>query len=343
MPQLDGTKGTTRRMIWSDLDKWQWENLPQTPGLRTAEFRAAIKTPQRISARAHFGPTGLTGTLTIPATVKAEDAVLVTQSGRIGVDLRSDGEFVARSQNVLEADQYVQAGLLSDAQSRRSRVLAGLLERSEPGPDLNPTLYFWTSPWEAGLRFAEGSHELGSALVMVPVHLERPPAGTFVSLSAPWLIYRETSGPDGFRPSGFYDFRHRAWSARATLSTAWLRFQLPRRLLPVRPTYGRIAVRVTGPVGKLELAVLRDGNVIPLKTWTDPVGTVTLELHESDLPFPEADGGIVLRVTGGDPDRPELTNADPEGTGSVSYWQIESLTLDLQAQILASDTGPSSP
>lgn len=342
MPHLDGTTGTTRRMIWSDLNQWQWDNLPQVPGLRTAEFRAMLETPRRIAARGKFGPAGVTGLLTLPAAMKAEDAVLVTHSGRIGVDLGPDGGFEARPQNVLETDQQLSAALLSDVQSRRSRVLADVVGRLQPGPDFVPTMYFWTSPWATGFRFPENSRELGSALVMVPLQLERPPTGTLVSLPAPWLFYRETSGPDGFRPTGFYDFRHRAWSPRSTPSTAWLRFQFPRVLLPVRPSSGQMTVRVTGPVGKLELAMLRDGKEAPLKTWIDPVGTVTLKLSESDLPVLDADGGFVLRVSGGDPDRPELTNPDSNGAG-LSYWQIESLTLDLEARILDREPGPSSP
>lgn len=41
----------------------------------------------------------------------------------------------------------------------------------------------------------------------------------------------------------------------------------------------------------------------------------------------------MLRVSGGDPDRPELTNPDPDGTGKVSYWQIDSLDVQLEAVV----------
>jgi len=279
----------------------------------------------------------------MPDAWQPEDSVLVTRHGRIGVNLQANGVFKARSQDVLSSDQYLQGGLLSDDQTRRSQILAQRLEGTNGEQDLAPILYFWTPPWDCGFHFTATTRQLGAALVAAPVQLDRPPAGTSVSLPSPWLPYRETSGLDGFRPTGFYDYRRGQWSERATPSTAWLRFEIPRVLRPLQLTSGRITVRVTGPVGKLELAALRDDDVTPLKTWLDPVGTLSLDLQQEQLPLPDPQGGIVLRVTGGDPDRPELTNPDPEGTGNVSYWKIESLALDLQGLVLEREIRPESP
>ncbi|MEW4527422.1 hypothetical protein [Maioricimonas sp. JC845] len=333
-PELEGTGGTIRRMIWSDLDQWQWENLPAAPALQTARLQVALEQSGRLAARAGFGPDGLTGRLETPEAVVPEDAVLVTSGGRIGVNLLGENRFEIPSTAVLETDQFLQDGLLSDEQVRRGHVLNDILDRGRRSSlALDPVLYFWSKPWETGLQFGSEGNRVGAALVAVPLELQRPPAGTHVSLPSPLLVYRERIGPDGHLPTGLYDYRSGEWTAKSAPAIAWLRVDVPEELLPVSAESGRIIVRVSGPVGRLELAVARDTEPVPLKTWIDPVGTVALDLDASDLSGLAATGSLMLRVSGGDPDRPELTNPDPDGTGKVSYWQIDSLDVQLEAVV----------
>ncbi|WP_145368353.1 hypothetical protein [Maioricimonas rarisocia] len=334
-PDLSGTAGTIRRMIWTDLDRWQWENLPAPPALQTARLQAFVQTGERLTARAEFGPEGISGHFQMPGSTVPEDAVLVTSSGRIGVNLLGESRFEARSDAVLESEQYLQAGLLSDEQVRRSRLLKQILDqRRRASRTLDPTVYFWSQPWETGLQFRSQSQQVGAALVAVPLELRRPPAGTVVSLPSPLLTYREAIGPEGQLPTGLYDYRSGAWTRKSTPATAWLRVQVPQVLLPVAVETARITIRMSGPVGRLDLAVGRDAASAPLKTWIDPVGTVSLELDASDLNDLDENGGLLLRVAAGDPERPELTQPDPDGTGKISYWRIDSFDVQLQALVL---------
>ena len=86
-------------------------------------------------------------------------------------------------------------------------------------------------------------------------------------------------------------------------------------------------MQVTGPVGKLEIAGLRGKEAVPMKTWMDPVGTLSYEIDDSAL-LHVTDGGLLLRISGGDPARPGLT----QSIGKANYWQIESLHVDLQGK-----------
>ncbi|MGE3798718.1 MAG: hypothetical protein AB7G88_12870 [Thermomicrobiales bacterium] len=345
VPELAGTEGTVRRLIWTDLERWEWEGLPQAPGLRVAEFHTTLQTPQRVSARAEFSPAGLSGTLTTPENLVPQDAVLVTEFGRIGVHLDSGGAFTAASDDVLGSDEYLAAGLMSDEQARRSSILAELLQQREFGRVSEPTLYFWTAPWEAGFRFDEDSQHSGSALVAVPLDLVRPEVGTQVSLPSPLLPYRAAIGPDGHLPAGLYDNRDLAWLAKSSPATGWIRCEIPRVLLPVEIESARIVARVTGPVAKLELSVSRDDQIVPLQTWIDPVGTLTLEIDGAELPAVDGEGAVYLRVAGGDPDRPELYEPDPE-SGKLNYWSIDALTMEMNVVVAeqepssASDSAP---
>ncbi len=335
MPDMTGLEGTTRRMVWSDLDKWQWENLPESAGLINATFQQSTTTPERLEAHATFGPQGLTGRLHAPAAHEPTDAMLATRDGRIGVELRDDGTFVARSNAVFTSEQFLGADLLSDEQHRRQRVLVQLLDdpQRRDFPE-EPQLMFWSKPWNLGFQFAQNRPLLGSALVAVPLKFERPPTGTEVSLVAPLLPYREVLGPGDIGTIGLWDYRKLEWQQKSAPTMTWLKFQIPEVLLPVAVQRGRVVIRVAGPVVRLEIAGLRPNrqDIVPIKTWTDPVGTLSLELTDSELLNLSADGGLMLRVAGGDPSRVESLSSTPDLDAKVSYWRIESLALELHVK-----------
>jgi hypothetical protein len=85
MPEMVGAGGTTHRLVWSEVDEWQWENLEQPPGLHAATFASAARFDDRVTATATFDANGLSGRLTLPAGKTASDALLVTALGRMGV------------------------------------------------------------------------------------------------------------------------------------------------------------------------------------------------------------------------------------------------------------------
>lgn len=335
MPEMSGTQGKTRRMVWTDLDEWHWENLPEAAGLMTATVQQSSMMSERLEARATFDSQGLSGRLQATSALDPTDAVLVTRSGRMGVDLREDGTFVAKTADVFSAEQFLGADLLSDEQHRRQRVLVQLLNdpqrRDYP---TEPQLLFWSKPWHRGMQFASNRQTLGSALVAVPLKLERPPTGTVVSLAAPLLSYREVIGPDDVGLSGLWDHRRREWQEKSFPTMTWLRFQIPPVLLPVEVQRGRLVVRVAGPVVQLGIAGhrLRQNDVVPIETWNDPVGTLSVELTNPEMLQLSSDGGLILRVAAGDPKLLEQTTKPSDPGEKVSYWRIESLALELHVK-----------
>ncbi len=335
MPEMTGLKGTTRRMIWTDLGTWHWENLPGSAGLRSAMFRQSGPTADRIEARATFGPAGVIGRLHGGAGHSPSDVVLATRDGRIGVEVQDDRTFVANADSVFTLEQFLSAGLLTDEQNRRRQTLQHLLtnpqRREYPA---SAHLFYWSDPWDLGFRFGDRPKSFGAALVAVPVQWERPPVGTEVAVAAPLLPYRPTIGPDGTVPPALWDFKQHLWQEKSVPSSTWLRFQVPSVLLPLQAERAHLKIQVTGPVGKLEIAVPRSTDIVSLKTWIDPVGTLTLDIADTDLLNVSADGGLLLRVSGGDPDRPELTNADLQHGEKRNYWQIESLLMDLRGKTM---------
>jgi hypothetical protein len=333
IPELAGTEGQTRRMIWTDANEWRWENLSKSAGLRRAWMRESRIAPERVAAKGVFGPDGLSGTLTIGDEHVPTDPIVVTRNGRIGVQLGADHSFVVANDDVFADEQFVAADLLSDEQNRRRQILQEILTNPKRlDYPRTPMMIFWTSPWDLGFQFEEGMREFGSALVTVPLELVRPADGTEVGLSPPFLPFRAVHGPDDIAPSGMYNYRDRIWTKKADPSTSWFRFQIPEVLLPVEFVSGRVALQVSGPIGKVEVAGVRGDKAVPLQTWVDPVGKITFDLTDRELLPISEDGGLLLRVSGGDPDRPELTRPDGDRVGRANYWQIESLKIDLRVR-----------
>src|SRR5207249_1902971 len=101
---------------------WDWEHLQLETPQRTARFQQSLTPSSRLEARGTFGPAGLTGRLSAGDPARLSEVVLATRDGRIGVDLRPDGTFVAAADRVFSVDQFVESGFVGDEQDRRRRT-----------------------------------------------------------------------------------------------------------------------------------------------------------------------------------------------------------------------------
>ena len=350
MPDMTGLEHSARRMVSTDLGVWHWENLAQPAGLRASEFTRAETVVDRIEAHATFDANGLVGTYS-GHLAAGTDALIATRSGRLAVTFDGPGKFVARANDVFERDQYLSADFVSDEQDRRRRTFEKLLanpKRTEY--PVNPQLMFWSDQWDHGFEFGDGLKRQGSTLVAVPLNIERPVNGTKFVIPSPLLTYRNRIQPDGQPSSTMWNYGRKQWHERSTPGTAWLRFQIPRELLPLTANQARIDLKVTGPIGRVEFTGLNHGKMKSLQTIIDPVGAISIDVNDTDALSIDDDGGVSLGVTAGDPTRPELTHSSgkPSATANgqtvgnsnrdskVNYWRIESLTM----QLWVTTTGP---
>jgi hypothetical protein len=345
IPDMAGLEGSTKRMVWSDLDMWNWEHLALGVGERLGKFFQSEALPERFEARATFGPDGLSGRVSIPGMTAPGDALIATRLGRVGVAFQSDGGFRAAAGSVFGEGQYLAAGLLSDEQDRRRRTYSQVLPElfSEDSSD-HPLLFLWAGRRSSGFQFGEGRRLRGASLMAIPLLLDRPPANTQVRIAAPFLPFRNARQPDGSPPTPMWDSRRQEWVERSKPVSAWLRFQLPVELLPVELTRARLVVSVAGPVGRFEVSALRRRNdrpagegrdeVVSVKTWHAPVGTLSpAEIFDSDLLQLDDDGGLRLGLAAGDPASPEATASQTRDGSKISFWRIEHLSLELVGTI----------
>lgn len=347
-PDMAGLEGTTRRLVWTDLDCYHWQNLSLTPGLRTVAFQSAGRAEQPVEAVARFDADGIQGRLMLPKGLDPADALIATSRGRIGVELKADGAFAAPAESVLEAGEYLSARVLSDEQQRRSRVLAQML-----GPESGavhtsePILLVWTKPWDVGMSVAQAKDSLGSALVSMPIYWQRPPVGSQITIPSPFLTFREVEGPDKLTPSGLYDYRKARWSERSGPAAGWLGFTIPGELLPLTVKSATMTFKVLGPIGRLEISTIENLRCKSLKVWDAPVGTLTVQITDPHALKLDSRGRLLLRIEAGDRPQnssPGQADANPKPKIGVadplSYWQFEDVSLQLTAEVSAPTTAP---
>ncbi|HEY3969657.1 MAG TPA: hypothetical protein VGM05_34210 [Planctomycetaceae bacterium] len=342
-PEMSGLEGTTRRLLWNDLGAWTWEHLQLDTPQRTAQYQQSLTGSARLEARGTFGPNGLTGRLSAGDPARLSEVVLATRDGRIGVDLLPDGAFVASADRVFSDDQFVEAGFLRDEQDRRRRVFPLVLDEMFGEEWSGPPLFMaWTDELRLGIEFDEGRRRLGASLLVIPVVIDRPPAGTELRIPAPLLPFRMVTLPDGTPSSPVWSARRHEWLDRRDFSTVWLKFLVPQALLPIEVTGGRLIVQVTGPVNQMELFGQRHdvagrppgagvAKPVIIERWNDPVGSRTFELVDRNL-LQLTDGGLLLGMTIGDPERKSNDTLDFDEIKS-SPWRIVHLGLELTGRI----------
>ena len=188
--------GNTRRMVWTDVDCWQWENLRPSTGLRTATFHWSGDLPQPLAVHGTFSAEGFTAHWTESA-VSLTDAVIAVP-GQPCLSVQINGPRLAAGPgNVLAARRYVSGGWLSDEQRRRQTAIEQMLapRAGDVPPILRPTLFGWGDAVEMGFQFPRHEQRVGTALWAIPLNIDRPPAGTQVVVPSPFVQFRVGSRP----------------------------------------------------------------------------------------------------------------------------------------------------
>ena len=202
---------------------------------------------------------------------------------------------------------------------------------------------FWSEPRDNGFRFGEDLKNLGASLIVVPLVIQRPANGTEILIPSPFLNYVSRLNPDGTQPSAMWDADKKQWQERSTPGLAWLGFQIPHELLPLAPGQASIDLKVSGPIGRVEILGLKNGNVVSLQSIVNPVGSLSIVITDSEALTIDDQGHLALGLSAGNPDSPDLPQGTPDGVppqassstdlnAKVNYWRIESLALQLSAK-----------
>jgi hypothetical protein len=326
LPDLKGQAGATHRMVWTDLDRWHFENLSLSPGLHLVPFATSARLERPLSARATFGPGGVVGKATLGPFRNPGDAVLALPSRRnLAVRFADpEGAFAAGPGDQLARGQFLTASVLGDEQQRRQEIYKRLFERRRY--PVQPMLLTWASPLDLGFTFAEGVRRAGSALVTVPLAVERPAPGTRVVIPAPFLTYHSVRLGDNL--ATLYDPKHNEWLPMKTPARTMLRFQIPPELAPLHVDRATLTVDLNAQARPVEFFAGPDEHLDVLATYHSPVSRLRLDIDPPALLQPDAGGGVYLGIAVG------VASKLPGEATASSEWKIDDLQLELAGRTL---------
>jgi len=322
--------GTTRRMLWTDLDGWHWDDLPVPPGVQQTRFRFAANIGRPLRASARFGPDGLNGTLDTGPFREPADAVVTTATRlAVGVRLGENGTFVSGPDQSLAPGVFVTGGLLSDEQRRRQEVYRKLWRTKQNVPVVErPTLLVWTQPIDMGFQISGEQRRAGSALLSIPLRLERTPPATRVRIPAAFLPYERVLDPDGRTLTARYQNARREWVEGTGPSRTWLRVQLPPEVRPLAVDRAVVRLHFEGPPRRLDVAGAVDKKAVILASVEKPSGEVRIPITRSDVLQLDPRGGLVLGLFVGENEQSNAKRLDTTRTGPL--WRIQYVLIDVE-------------
>jgi hypothetical protein len=316
-----GLEGRARRRVLTDMDAWHWDNVELPAGVRFASFRFTNATTGPIAATARFGPEGLEGTLAAGSFHGLADPLLSAPGGRnMAVRLQPDGTFRAGTSDVLPIERFVAGALLNDQQQRRQQMYRELLKRSTASaPEGVATLLAWAEPAEMPFTLAPGAKMVGSALLAVPLRLERSAAGSRVTIPGPFLPARRVmdTGLAKLTP----------WSDHAV--DMHLRFQLPAAALPLHLDRARLAMRISAPSRRVTVSGRAGTDRVELWHAESPLDPVRVEITDQRLLRLDEDGGLHLNLDVGAALGGAVGQRASRGN---EKWTIEYLELEVSGR-----------
>ncbi len=323
IPDLDDQQ-QTRRMVWTGLNTWHWENVTLPQGIRTAEFQASVSTSQSVEFRASFGPDGVLGQLTGKAASEIKDPLLALPGGsRLTMRIQEDGTWVSGPADLLPPDTFTRAELVTDAMNRRKAIYQHLFEQNSGTFPRQPYWIGWTNPYLTGFTFGPEVERTGEALLLVPILWTPTPPGTKVTVPSAFSICRSVAGPGRtgisslFRASG-------PWIDSSLESSTWLRFQLPDQVLPLSQVSGTLQLDIKAPGWQIKVSQVAGEKVIPIGTESG-TGQYSFEIAADGSWVPDSSGGLTIGIQM----VPEV--AAPDGNlDEQTIWQVQSIGLDVR-------------
>ncbi len=347
-PDITAIGGAFLRRVWTDIDAWHWENLPIPGGVRTANFQFSGKLPEPIIARGTFGPEGFSGRLASGRLAGMSDAVVMhgVQPG-CAVRLDAEGRFAATSADLLDHGEFLKGTLLSDEQRRRQETYRQLFPdvrqdasaglqgsiateaRKQRYPVSRPALFVWSDPVPMRFSFPDSARSIGSALLHIPLVIDRPPVGTDVVIPTTFLSCTDVLGPEANQGS-MATFDSSTGELKSTSSNlTWLEFKVPEELRPLKVTGARLDLRANVPYRSLSIVGLEGETSVPLaKEMSRAIGSYQLELDPPAALQLNESRGVLVGI--------EVGQADPSArseTGGSPSWKIDFARLEIRGKI----------
>jgi len=345
-PKMDGQGGQLREMYFHDLGRWQWRQHLK-PGinlaarnLRLIQFEAPVILNKTAVAVMTFDAQGVKAQIQPGPFDAMEDRILIGPSGALSLRELQPGNYEAGPDDVLDgpsglsldlADmdlarrvgQYIDSNTLTDMQQAHQQVYRSLLD--PPDVTYEPTVMGWVAPMDIGISWPEGAQQRGSALVSIPLRIDRPKAKTRVTIPSPFMRFTWIP-PDGENgvPSYHLNIERRGWVPVGRDGRVVVRFDPPTALLPLRLESAKVHLNMEA-LGRSVKLYYRTDSQAPqmIAELKNPTGSKSLAFDLPDQPV-LVRGGLWL----------ELLIESPGGLEAMPMWRIDRIDLQLQGTIL---------
>lgn len=337
-PNVESDGGTLRRMVWTDLDRWSWQER-NSPGVslparnvRNATFNTVRPLSSPVAGTITFDAGGVKANVETSAIGNFEDVILAGPSGALKPNVNGNelaatpsDVLVGASQvsinlkeHLLRPGQYYRSDLLSNVQQRRQNAFRQLLD--SPEFPAGPTLVGWASGLDLKFDVPEGALIRDSALVAVPLKIVRPESGTRVLIPAPFITFDRPSDRFGLSTMN-YNPINRGWVSVSRGGEIYIRFAPPPALMPLKLESARLFldIRALGRTVTVSLLEGREGK--KLASFNDPQNVKTIELDGASLDD-RGRLGIGIHAT------------DIEAEKSTALWWIERVDVEMTATVL---------
>jgi hypothetical protein len=218
---------------------------------------------------------------------------------------------------VLPTEKYLAGAVLSDRQRRRQEVYHEFLKRPPIGrPEGRNDLLVWAKSLDMPFTLVPDARTVGSALLVIPLRLERSAPGARVTIPGPLVPFRQVIDGRLVRPT---------LEASEGIDLH-LRFQLPAAVLPFKVERARLLAKIDAPLRRVTISGRADGGVVEIHRAESPLDPIRIDIAEERLLKLDAQGGLYMNVS--------LSNA-PKIGGAVQLarkWSIEYLELEVSGQ-----------
>ncbi len=315
---MGGLEGHTRRFVMTDVGQWHWENLALPAGVRLGTFRSVSQMVEPISAVAHFGPKGLEGKASLGRFHGIDDVLIQAPSQRVfAVGLRPDGAFTINERDLLPSGQFVAGTVLSDHQQKRHAIYRRLLTDSKIGRRSNDSLLVASAdPIEIPFTFGSDLPPAGSALLSVPLEMERTKADTQVSIPRAFMAFRRIISLGAAQPN----------MEGQQAMEQHLRFQVPPSVLPLKVEKARLFAKVDIPMRRFTVRGHSAKGPIELRSLQSPVDLLEIPVTREDVLALDEQGGLHLDI--------EVGEAAPDSGELPPKWTIHSLEIEINGRTL---------
>ncbi|MEM8732573.1 MAG: hypothetical protein AAGG44_00020 [Planctomycetota bacterium] len=322
---LEGPVATgIQRFEVNSFQDWELANESWPAGIWKYKSGYTLPT-ENLIVTADFNATGVQLILpTLPSPL--EDPVLNYNLGGPMLCQGSGDTLEVRGDQEAAGERWISGTLISTEQQRRLEIYQEFFTPNDRVQGLSKVLYGWTKPWDQGPKWSKSLEQKGSALVALPVQLNRPAPGTPIVVPHGFVEVRRDRTQLG-STFAFSDVTG-TWAPDLTMAVnANMQIVLPKEVLPFKADSISIELDIKAPQRDVKLTIVTDSGPITIAELNSPSIPWSGEITDPKIIEEARDGllSVQLDVSG---------RKDGGGPGSsVVAWNIENFQASFRGQV----------